>query len=280
MANPSLPYLPHLMQEIQDEYRDWKERPEQNGDFITKRMGIRKGAKEISVTDYEKVKATNRPRPDLTGWSCTVGIDYAELNDWASVNLHFRRGDTRYDINRAWICAQSKTLTRIKAPWQTWCDMGECIYVDDVSISPYLLTNYIREAARKYNIKKLALDHFRYTMMAEALQSIGFDAKDKNRVKLIRPSDIMQVDPLIQDCFDRGLFVWGDAPQLRWATNNTKRVRSSRAQGVDTGNFIYAKIEAKSRKTDPFMALAASMVIESELGTGQVRKPKLGAICW
>lgn len=280
MANPSLPYLPHLMQEIQDEYRDWKERPEQNGDFITKRMGIRKGAKEISVTDYEKVKATNRPRPDLTGWSCTVGIDYAELNDWASVNLHFRRGDTRYDINRAWICAQSKTLTRIKAPWQTWCDMGECIYVDDVSISPYLLTDYIREAARKYNIKKLALDHFRYTMMAEALQSIGFDAKDKNRVKLIRPSDIMQVDPLIQDCFDRGLFVWGDAPQLRWATNNTKRVRSSRAQGVDTGNFIYAKIEAKSRKTDPFMALAASMVIESELGTGQVRKPKLGAICW
>ena len=145
---------------------------------------------------------------------------------------------------------------------------------------PYLLTDYIREAARKYNIKKLALDHFRYTMMAEALQSIGFDAKDKNRVKLIRPSDIMQVDPLIQDCFDRGLFVWGDAPQLRWATNNTKRVRSSRAQGVDTGNFIYAKIEAKSRKTDPFMALAASMVIESELGTGQVRKPKLGAICW
>lgn len=280
MANPSLPYLPHLMQEIQDEYRDWKERPEQNGDFITKRMGIRKGAKEISVTDYEKVKATNRPRPDLTGWSCTVGIDYAELNDWASVNLHFRRGDIRYSINRAWICAQSKTLTRIKAPWQTWCDMGECIYVDDVSISPYLLTDYIREAARKYNIKKLALDHFRYTMMAEALQSIGFDAKDKNRVKLIRPSDIMQVDPLIQDCFDRGLFVWGDAPQLRWATNNTKRVRSSRAQGADTGNFIYAKIEGKSRKTDPFMALVASMVIESELGTGQVRKPKLGAICW
>ena len=49
MANPSLPYLPHLMQEIRDEYRDWRERPEQNGDFMTKRMGIRDGAKEIAL---------------------------------------------------------------------------------------------------------------------------------------------------------------------------------------------------------------------------------------
>ena len=280
MANPSLPYLPHLMQEIHDEYRDWKERPEQNGDFITKRMGIRDGAKEISVTDYENVRATNRPLPDMAGWRCTVGIDYAELDDWASVNLHFRKGGQRYDINHAWICANSKTLPRVKAPWRTWCENGDCTYVDDVSISPYLLTDFIREAGRKYTVKKLALDHFRYTMMAEALQSIGFDAKDKNRVKLVRPSDIMQVDPVIQDCFNRNLFTWGDVPHLRWAVNNTKRVRSSRAQGVDTGNFIYAKIEGKSRKTDPFMALAAAMTVESDLGTGQVQLPKIGAFCW
>lgn len=280
MANPSLPYLPHLMQEIHDEYRDWKERPEQNGDFITKRMGIRDGAKEISVTDYENVRATNRPLPDMTGWNCTVGIDYAEMNDWAAVNLHFRKGDQRYDINHAWICANSKTLPRVKAPWRTWCENGDCTYVDDVSISPYLLTDFIREAGRKYTVKKVALDHFRYTMMAEALQSIGFDAKDKNRVKLVRPSDIMQVDPVIQDCFDRNLFTWGDVPHLRWAVNNTKRVRSSRSQGVDTGNFIYAKIEGKSRKTDPFMALAAAMTVESDLGTGQVQLPKIGAFCW
>ena len=280
MANPSLPYLPHLMQEIRDEYRDWLERPEQNGDFMTKRMGIRYGIRENKVTEYENTLAANRPLPDMTGWSCTVGIDYAELDDWAAVDLHFRKGDQRYDINHAWICANSKTLPRVKAPWRTWCENGDCTYVDDVSISPYLLTDFIREAGRKYTVKKLALDHFRYTMMAEALQSIGFDAKDKNRVKLVRPSDIMQVDPVIQDCFNRKLFTWGDVPHLRWAVNNTKRVRSSRSQGVDTGNFIYAKIEGKSRKTDPFMALAAAMTVESELGTGQVQLPKIGAFCW
>lgn len=279
MANPSLYYMPHLQQEIADEYRDWKDHPEQNGDFITKRMGIRAGFKEIAVTDYEKVKATNQTVPDLQGWSCTVGIDYAELSDWAAVNLHFRRGAERYDINHAWMCLQSRMLSRVKAPWREWAERGFVTVVDDVSIHPDLLAQYIANAAEKYNLKMLAMDHYRWTLVSESLRKIGFDAADKTRVKMIRPSDIMQVEPVIQECFDRGLFRWGDNPCLRWAVNNTKRVASSRKLGVDTGNFIYAKIEARSRKTDPFMALVASMVVEPALGDGMpVEIPPVGAI--
>ncbi len=279
MSNPSLYYMPHLQQEIADEYRDWKDHPEQNGDFITKRMGIRAGFKEIAVTDYEKVKATNQTVPDLQGWSCTVGIDYAELSDWAAVNLHFRRGAERYDINHAWMCLQSRMLSRVKAPWREWAERGFVTAVDDVSIHPDLLAQYIAKAAEKYNLKMLAMDHYRWTLVSESLRKIGFDAADKTRVKMIRPSDIMQVEPVIQECFDRGLFHWGDNPCLRWAVNNTKRVASSRKLGVDTGNFIYAKIEARSRKTDPFMALVASMVVEPALGDGMpVEMPPVGAI--
>lgn len=279
MANPSLAYRPTLFQETADEYKDWLEHPEQNGDFLTKRMGLRAGQKEISVTDYEKVKATNRPLPDLSGWSCIVGLDYAELSDWAAVNLHFRQGVQRFDINHAWICTQSKTLPRVKAPWRAWAEAGHCMVVDDVSISPDLLADYIRQAAMVYNVKLLAMDHYRWTLVSESMRKIGFDANDKNRVKLVRPSDIMQVEPVIQECFDRGLFTWGDNPCLRWAVNNTKRIRSSKKLGVDTGNFIYAKIEAKSRKTDPWMALVASMVGEPVLGTGQaVGPPPMGAV--
>lgn len=279
MANPSLVYFPHLYQEISDEYRDWCDHPEQNGDFLTKRMGIRAGAKDISVTDYTKVLATNKPLPDMTGKSCTVGIDYAELSDWAAVNIHFRVGDNRYDINHAWVCLHSKTLPRVKAPWKQWAEAGQITVVDDVSIHPTLIANYIREAGKKYNIRKLALDNFRWTLLADALRAIGFDAQDKDRVHLIRPSDIMQTDPVIQECFNRELFHWGNVPHLRWSVNNTKRVRSSRKLGVDTGNFIYAKIEAKSRKTDPFMAVVASMTVEEALGTGQpAAAPPIGAI--
>lgn len=279
MANPSLAYLPHLLQEIEDEYREWVDHPEQNGDFLTKRMGLRAGFKEVSVTDYEKVKATNRPLPELDGWSCTVGLDYAELSDWAAVNLHFRRGADRFDLNHAWICAQSKTLPRVKAPWQAWARQGLATVVEDVSIPPDLLAAYILEAGRRYNIRMLAMDHYRWTLVSESMRKIGFDAQDKSRVKLVRPSDIMQVEPVIQECFDRGLFTWGDNPQLRWAVNNTKRVRSAKRMGSDTGNYYYAKIEGKSRKTDPWMALVASMVVEPALGSGMpVQVPPVGAI--
>ena len=310
MANPSLQYLPTLRQEIADEYREWRERPEEHGDFLTKRMGLRKSFKEITVTDYENIKATNRPLPDLSGWSCTVGIDFAELSDFASVNAHFRRGNERFDINRTWICAKSKSLPRVKAPYRDWARMtigggatpqplrGSSPYagepgardagimgaaivtiVEDVSIHPRLLTEWVRELGQVYNIRMLALDAFRWTVVSDALRAVGFDTDDKTRVKLIRPSDIMKADAVIQQLFTRGLLTWGNNPCLRWAVNNTKRLRRGRSEGTDTGNYYYAKIDAKARKTDPFMAFVASVAVEDVLGTGEpAQMPKIGAI--
>lgn len=267
-ANPSLAYFPHLLSEIRNEYEEWLRHPEENGDLLTKRMNLRAGYKEISVTDYEKVRATNRPMIEVRGWSCTVGLDYAELSDWASVDIHFKRGNERFDLSHSWLCLQSKTLPRIVAPWRDWAKQGHVTPVDDVSISPELLAEYIREQGRKYNILMLGMDGYRWTLVSEAMRGIGWDAADRTRVKLVRPSDIMQVEPVIQQCFDRGYLTWGDCPPLRWATNNTKRIRSAKKFGVDTGNYIYAKIEPKSRKTDPFMAFVAAMVCETALGAG------------
>lgn len=278
-ANPSLPYLPNLMLEIE---KNWMEKDYDatvSSDLYTKRFNLPKSNGELAVTDYDNIKATSRPLPDLTGWTCTAGIDYAELSDWAAVNLHFKRGDDRFDINHAWLCLQSKTLHRVKAPWREWARQGLVTPVDDVGIHPDLLTAWIWEAMQKYNVKMVALDGYRFALVADSLAKIGFDPKGRKNVKLVRPSDIMQVEPVVQECFNRGLFTWGDAPHLRWAVNNTKRVRSSRNIGTDTGNFIYAKIEAKSRKTDPWMALVASMTCEDKLAQGApLAFPPIGAI--
>lgn len=265
-ANPSLKYLATLRLEMEQQFIEMKYKPAIEEEFYTKRMNWPKGNRELQVTEWDNIKATNRPLPDLTGWDCTVGIDYASLRDWAAVNFHFRKGDLRYDFGRYWVCTQNPELARVKAPWKTW---DTCVPVDDVEISPELLTDYIEETAQKYNIKKIALDNYRYSLMKDALEKIGFDPKERKNVYLVRPSDIMKIEPVIESCFNKQLFVWGDNPALRWATNNTKRVRSGKKEGTDTGNFYYAKIEAKSRKTDPFIALAASMVVEDEFGTGQ-----------
>lgn len=279
MANPSLQYRKSLLLQIRKEYEDWKERPEENTDFLSKRMGVRAQAPEVMVADYDKVKATNKPVPDLRGWSCVVGFDYAEADDWMAVNLHFRQGNDRFDINHAWVCTQSKTLHRVKFPWRDYIDKGDITPVEEVTIDPELVAEWIAQRARLYNIRGMAMDNFRWTLVSNAMKKIGFDPDVRKNVKLVRPSDIMKVDPVIQECFKRELFHWGNTPHLRWAVNNTKRVRSSRAQGSETGNFYYAKIEAKSRKTDPFMALVASMTIEPLLGTGGVPLTELpGAI--
>lgn len=268
-ANPSLRYRPDLREEMEKEYREWKLNPEQLADFMTKRMNIPEGRKDIKVTAWENIAATKKPIPDLTGRSAVASIDYAKITDFASADIHFRDGDIRYDISHSWLCLRSNDIQRLKIPWKQWAELGYITLVDDVEINPDLIVDWIAEQATKYNILKIALDHFRYALMSKSLKRIGFDAKENKNVKLVRPSDIMSVTPVIDSCFANQYFIWGDNPPLRWATNNTKLIKSGVRTGNDTGNYVYGKIEAKSRKTDPFMAVAASMTIEDELGDGQ-----------
>lgn len=278
MANPSLPYLPNLLEEIRKEYREWKKNPARLPAFMTKRMNIPDSVSELKVTEWENILSTKKELPDLSGWSCTCGIDYSKISDFASVNFHFRNGDQRYDISHSWLCLKSKDIPRMKCPWKEWSERGLLTLVDDVEIYPSYLTDYIAEKKKKFNIEKLALDDFRYALLSDALRKIGFDAKTYKNVKLVRPSDIMRVATIIDSCFTNQWFTWGDNPVLRWAVNNTKLIRSNRRTGkendADVGNFVYGKIEAKSRKTDPFMALAASMTVEETLPAVKRPKPK------
>lgn len=264
-ACPSLPYLETLRLQMQREFSEMSYDKSVELDFYTKRMNLPRSNMEIAVTDWENIAASNRPLPDMDGWECTAGLDYASVTDFASVDLHFRRGDERYDINHSWLCLRSRDLERIKAPWREWAEAGLLTVVDDVEIHPDLIAGYIQRMAQRYYIKRLALDNNRFALVSRSLKQIGFDATDHKNVHLVRPSDIMKAVPVIESVFVNRKFTWGDNPTLRWAVNNTKLVRSSRNIGCDTGNFVYAKIEAKSRKTDPFMALVAAMTIEDVL---------------
>lgn len=263
-ANPSLPYLPNLMQEIRKEYYEWKANPDRLPAFMSKRMNLPDAAKDTAVAEWESIAATNKEIPDLTGWDCTVGIDYSKTTDWMAVNFHFKNGDKRYDINKAWICSECKDIPRIKAPWRAWVKEGLLEYVDAPEIHPSIVADYIYEMGRKYNIVMVAIDSYRYTLLSDTLSKIGI-GKEFGNLMLVRQVDIIKVVPVIDHCFLNGYFHWGDNPVLRWATNNTKTIRYGRDVGADKGSFVYAKIEAKSRKTDPFMALVASVIPEAEL---------------
>lgn len=284
-ANPSLRYLPHLLEEIKKEYKKWKKNPNQFSAFMTKRMNIPSGKKEIEVTCWGNIIATNREIPDLRGRNAVVGIDFAKVTDMVSVDIHFREGDIRYDINHSWLCLSSKDLPRLKCPWREWGNQGLLTLVDDVEINPDIIIDYVGEAMLEYNITKIAVDNFRYALIAEYLRKIGFDANTYKNVKTVRPSDVMTVVPIIDRLFAKQYFTWGDNPVLRWGTNNTKLmksgVRKKDSQNDDTGNYVYKKQDAKRRKTDPFMAVVAAMTIEEVLGDGIIREtPDVGVFVY
>jgi phage terminase large subunit-like protein len=257
-ANPSLYAFKNLYDEIRREYVDYNLDPIVNSAFMTKRMNIPQGRKDAEVTSWENILATNRPVPDLRGKTCVCGIDYAKTTDFISAFLLFKEKDVYYGIHHSWFCNRSNDKSRIKIPLNEMVERGLLTIVDDVEVSPFLITEWIEKQGQLYDISKVAIDSYRYSVLARELREIGFDAKEK-QVKLVRPSDIMMVQPKINSVFATQSLAVGDDPLFRWMTNNAK------LEPAPNNNYKYGKIEPKSRKTDGFMAFVAAMTIEEEI---------------
>lgn len=253
-ANPSLPYRASLMEQMKKEYADYKVNPYVNSAFMTKRMNIPKGSKDIEVTSWENILATNKEIPNLEGASCTIGIDYTKVNDFLTVGLLFLKAGTYYWISHSWFCTNSRDKDRIKAPLEEWQEKGLLTIVNDIEINPDIPCEWVQEQLTKYNCVKTGIDNFRLALLSKSLKKIGIDASDKEQVKIIRPSDIMKIVPVIDSLFNNHQIVWGDNPLMRWFTNNTKLTDKT------LGNYVYDKIEPKSRKTDGFMAFVHAMI--------------------
>lgn len=254
-ANPSVRYLPDLRDEIAKEYADWLDDPIENADFMTKRMGIPQGNKESEVTSWENILAACGDVPDMSGRTCVAGIDYASLDDFASAVLLFREDGRYYAMHHSWLCATSRHRSRINVPLEQWEKDGILTIVHEPEISPETIVDWIAEQMGSYDVRGVAIDDFRYTLMMRELRDIGFSTDDKNLVK-VRPSNHAKVQPVINSAFATGRISWGDDPAMRWFTNNTKLAPFS------NGNYKYEKIEPKGRKTDGFMALVAAFCIE------------------
>lgn len=255
--NPSLPYLPHLMSELELEYFDYTLNPAANTSFIAKRMNRPPKELENEVTSWGNILATNQPIDEnlLYGMPCVGGIDYMKSTDFLGAGLLYRVGEKDYWITHTWVCRKSPDLKRIKAPLEQWAAQGLLTFVDAAEISPELPTVWLANEAAKRDsqILRIGIDSYRYTLLSRALKSIYFSAdKDYDNVRLLRPSDEMMNIPKITSGFVNFNFVWDDNPLMRWACQNSKTVTSQ------TGNITYGKIEPKSRKTDPFKAFVAA----------------------
>lgn len=257
MANPSIIYLPTVMESWRRDYNKYKLAPLSHLAFMTKKMGRRKGTNKKPVTSLENIKATNQMIPDVDGLFCLVGVDYARLNDFVSAGFLFLVDEKIIWITHSWICSKSENLDRIKAPLRKWEAEGLLTFVDDVEIAPEIVTDWIEEqmTLHRYIPINGNLDSFRFQLMKSAFADIGFDCdkNGRNNLKLVRPSDIIKTVPVIDSYFTNHNIIWGDNPLMRWYVNNAMLRPEKRDE------FSYGKQEPKSRKTDGFMAFAAAM---------------------
>lgn len=258
-ANPSLQYLPNLLEETRKEYVEWCENRSSSSDFMTKRMNWRQGNSEVELTSWENILATKQEVSEpIQGEMAVVGIDYTKINDFASAGILTKRGAKYVWKQKTWVCKNSADLSRIKYPLEEPEETGELEMVDAPEIDPNLIVDWIEEQMGTYSIQMTALDDYRYALLKNALLRLGISYENKN-IKLVRPSDKIKVEPIIDSAFRNHNIVYGDSSLMRWYTNNTKKVKSKKY-----GNYEYQKIEAKSRKTDGFFAFVAAMT-EQEL---------------
>ena len=258
-ANPSLydPNRPELLNEILEEYQEYREDPAGHAAFATKRMNRPKGDILAQVTSWENIQAASKPVPveELFGCQAVGAVDYASTQDFVSAGVLIPKDGMFYWLQHTWVCQQSSTLSYVKFPLLEAELRGELTMVDAVEISPDIPVSWLEEQREKYNLLLTGIDHFRFTLLSKAFGEHGFDPdRKKGNLKLTYTPEQSMVAPIIASAFINHKIVWGDCMIMRWFTNNATRMIDKK------GNITFGKIEPKSRKTDGFMAMVMAFI--------------------
>ena len=275
-ANPSLRYLDILKAKIIQDYIKMKKQKSYKVEFYAKRMNLPQQDDENAVVEWELIKCASysdidkeipRETGNLNGRIAIVGIDFADLNDFATAGFLFKVNGEYIWRCRTWICANNKFFNDIKFPFHNIGQEGfqdfeitknECIEAREIVM-------WVLNEMKKYNVKKIVMDSYRYKLIEQTFKEFGIEPESKQNpyglVRMIKyPASIAAiVAPRIELGFVEKKINIGNSAIMRWAINNT-----SVKTGKD-GNKKYEKIEPKLRKNDPFMAFVAAMSVQELL---------------
>lgn len=269
-ANPSLRYMPVLMNEIIKDYIKMQKQKSYRVEFYAKRMNLPQQDEEDAVTDWNNILKASyididnripRPVPNLDGKCAIIGIDYASLNDFASAGFLFKIDGEYIWRQKTWICSKNKFFNDIKFPFENIGQDGfqdfEVVNTETIEAEQIIL--WLISEMSKYNIKKWIMDMYRFQLFKSEFEKYGISLETKDNpyglVRMLRyPASIYAIiAPRIEIAFADGKINIGDSAIMRWAINNTcVKTRKD-------GNKTYEKIEPKLRKNDPFMAFVVAM---------------------
>ncbi len=275
-ANPSLKYMPVLQAEMNKAYQEIKLFPSKKAEFIAKRMNLPSSKEESAIANWENILATSysntkekiiRKMPSLENNAAIIGIDYADVRDFVSAGLLFKEGDEYIYIQKTWICKRSPFFDKIKFPFQNAGEEGfkDFEVVDTENIPIETVVEWCVEQMEEYQVKKIVMDTYRYTLFKTIFIQYGISIESKDNpygiVRLIRRSNSVYalIAPLIEKLLTDKKINFGNSAIMRWYTNNTGTTEDK------FGNKLFTKIEPKLRKTDGFMSFVHSMQAREEL---------------
>lgn len=275
-ANPSIEFMPILKNEIKLAYLEAKKFPSKWAEFMTKRMNRPARNEECTVASWENIlKAsysdielkTPRTIPELKNRNAVIGIDYADIRDFASAGLLFKKDGEYIWKQKTWICKNSPFFENIKFPFNKYGfeEYEDFEIIDDSSLSATTIVRWCMEQTKNYSIQKIVMDTFRFSLFREAFETQNLDIESNKNpygiVRMIRHSNAIYTltAPLIEKSFADKKINFGPSAIMRWYTNNT-------GMTIDKiGNKSFFKIEPKLRKNDGFMAFVAAMSAEQLL---------------
>ena len=270
-ANPSMEYMPILENQILKDYLEMMKLPSKRPEFFTKRMNLPARNEEQTVCKWNDIlrccyddieKKTPRKTPDTKSKPAIIGIDYADIRDFASAGVLTEENGEFIWRQHTWICVESPFLDSIKFPVVQNYGLPEftdyeIVHGPVIPIEP--IVKWCIDRMAEYTVMKITMDTYIYTMFKLMFEQYGIRPESKQdpngMLRLIRKigSVCGIIAPDIESLFAEGKINYGPSAIMRWYTNNTD---------VSTdkyGNKQFGKIEPKLRKNDGFMAFVVAM---------------------
>ncbi|MBE0452008.1 MAG: terminase large subunit [Clostridia bacterium] len=255
-AVPRVKFDKVLFNTMKKQYQDMLYNSELKAAFLTKRMNLPKSNEAKAVAEWEEIKDTNQPFEDFKGFECIGALDFADLKDFCSAGLLFKKNGKRYFKQHTFIHEKSIQSTKFNIDINEAVELGLATIIREVPIIPAdIIVDWFKKNAEHYSIKKVVADRYRFSAVKKEFEAEGIIFEGV-------PSGYIthnKLHPLITKMFADRTLIFGDDKLMRWYVNNCY------VQTDSKGNKSYHKIEPIKRKTDGFFCFLHAMSADDEL---------------
>jgi phage terminase large subunit-like protein len=257
-ANPGMG-ISFTEDEFRSDFEDARTHPRKFGKFLRYSLNIWT-APDNRAFPGDEFANCRKPRPDLTGLSCVLGMDMASNLDMTAGCFLFKlRDGSYYAVMRYWVPEETvrERETKDAIPYRSWANEGWLTVTPGARLNHKMVARDIIEFSKANRIELVGADPWQIGPLASMLEEESID------LKAVRPSTTVMNAPckMLEGCVVEGTFGY-DSPILLFNANNLVWIE-------DSTGMIKPDKEKSPEKIDGIVAaanaFAAAIVKDEEL---------------